>query len=52
MVSVLYFGNKAADSDDRKPDYKSYKERQAEKDAAVKETDAKEGIPEIKSFKD
>lgn len=52
MVSVLYFGNKAADSDDKKPGYKSYKERQADKDAAAKAKDEKEEIPEIKSFKD
>lgn len=51
LSSVAYFGNKANVSDDDNAEYKNYKERQAEKDAAVKEKDESEEIPEIKTFK-
>lgn len=51
LSSVAYFGNKANVSDDDSAEYKNYKERQAEKDAAVKEKDESEEIPEIKTFK-
>ncbi len=50
FFSLFYFGNKASASDDEKPEYKNYKERQLEKDQLAKEKDEKEPNPEIKSF--